>query len=150
MSSIIEKSWISFHQDWIGQVINIFSLLFVPCCSKMDVPAFAYPNLSLGRTFNIKTSTPGIDLFEKVVRQQPRNVSQYTFQYKVIKNTSDVKELLNISGDLSLKIKANILKVGGSAKYLNESKKKEGVTEVLAVMKCTTVGFFVYVCRFFV
>lgn len=116
----------------------------------MNVPAFAYPNLTLGRTFNTQTSTPGIDLFENVVTQQPRNVSQYSFQYKVIKNTSDVKDLLDISGDLSLKIKANILKVGGSAKYLNESKKKEGITEVLAVMKCITVGFCLLLQFYFI
>ena len=106
----------------------------------MNIPAFAAPTLCLGRTYDVKTSTAGRDIFPSDITPKTINVNQFTFQYKVVKNSSDVRELLGISGELSLKIKAGLVDVEGSGKYLDDSEKKEGTTEVLAVLKCVTVS----------
>ncbi|XP_015769282.1 PREDICTED: uncharacterized protein LOC107347823 [Acropora digitifera] len=48
--------------------------------------------------------------------------------------------MLNISGALSLKVKAGLVPVSGSGKYLRDNKKTEDTTEVLVVLKCLTVS----------
>ena len=60
----------------------------------------------------------------------------------VVKNSQDVNDLLDVSGELSLKIKAYLLNVEGVGQYINDTKTQEGTTTLLAVMKCTTVRYF--------
>ena len=73
---------------------------------------------------------------------QSMNVNKFSFKYQLIKSSKDINDLLDVSGELSLKIKANLLKVEGAGKYINESKLEEETTSLLAVMKCTTVRMF--------
>lgn len=54
---------------------------------------------------------------------------------------ADVNDLLDISGELSLQIKANLLKVEGAGQYIKDNKVQEGTTNLVAVMKCTTVMY---------
>ena len=70
------------------------------------------------------------------------NVNKFSFIYQLIKSSKDINDLLDVSGELSLKIKANLLRVEGAGQYINESKLEEGTTSLLAVMKCTTVRMF--------
>ena len=105
----------------------------------MRVPAFVQPDLSIGRSFDAKDSSPGIDLFAWDVSTTTEAANQFSFQYKVISKSEDARDLLDISGELSLKLKADLVKVSGSGQYLTDSKGKEGTTEILAVLKCTTV-----------
>ena len=67
-------------------------------------------------------------------------ICKYSFTYKVVMDNSDVKDLLDISEDLSLKVKAGIMSVGGAGKYLRDRRNEDGVAELLAVMKCFTVS----------
>ena len=108
---------------------------------KMNIPAYASPNLRIGRSYDAQTSTTGIDIFPGNIEIEETNVNQFNFEYRVIKNTKDTKDLLNISGELSLKVKAGLVSVSGSGKYLSDNKKTEDTTEVLAVLKCLTVCF---------
>ena len=101
----------------------------------MNVPAWAFSNLCIGRSYDANDNRAGMDIPIKT-----ENVNTFSFRYKIVKSNEDVRDLLNISGDISLKIKANIFKVEGAGKYINNSNKEEGTTEVLAVMKCTTVS----------
>ena len=105
----------------------------------MDVPAWAFPHLYIGRTYDAKNNRAGIDIFQTEIKTKSEQVNRYSFQYKSIESKEDVRDLLNISADISLKIKANILKAEGAGKYINNNKIEKGVTEILAVMKCTTV-----------
>lgn len=106
---------------------------------KMNIPAYTSPTLCIGRTFDAEKSTAAGDLFPAGVSTKTINVNKFSFKYAVVKNSKDVNDLFDVSGELSLKIKANLLKVEGAGKYINETKKKEGTTTLLAVMKCTTV-----------
>ena len=66
-------------------------------------------------------------------------MNKFSFKYKVVKSSKDVNDLLDVSSEMSLKIKANLFKVEGTGQYINENKTEEGTTSLLAVMKCTTV-----------
>ncbi|XP_074611612.1 uncharacterized protein LOC141866092 isoform X3 [Acropora palmata] len=107
----------------------------------MNIPAYASPNLRIGRSYDAQTSKAGIDIYPfGNIDIEETNVNQFNFEYRVIKNTKDTKDLLNISGELSLKVKAGLVSVSGSGKYLSDNKKTEDTTEVLAVLKCLTVS----------
>ncbi|XP_015757054.1 PREDICTED: uncharacterized protein LOC107336495 [Acropora digitifera] len=106
----------------------------------MNIPAYASPNLRIGRSYDAQTSKAGIDIYPGNIEIEETNVNQFNFEYRVIKNTKDTKDLLNISGALSLKVKAGLVSVSGSGKYLSDNKKTEDTTEVLAVLKCLTVS----------
>ncbi|XP_044164536.1 uncharacterized protein LOC114969765 [Acropora millepora] len=106
----------------------------------MNIPAYASPNLRIGRSYNAQTSKAGIDIFPGDIKIEETNVNQFNFEYRVIKNTKDTKDLLNISGELSLKVKAGLVSVSGSGKYLSDNKKTGDTTEVLVVLKCLTVS----------
>lgn len=107
----------------------------------MDVPAWAFSNLCIGRTFDSKNNRAGIDIFQPEIKTKTEHVNRFSFRYKPIESEEDVRDLLNISGYISLKIKANILKLeGATGKYINNNIKDEGVSEILAVMKFATVS----------
>ncbi|XP_074611604.1 uncharacterized protein LOC141866090 isoform X4 [Acropora palmata] len=107
---------------------------------KMNIPAYASPNLRIGRSYDAKTSKDGIDIYPGNIEIEETNVNQFNFEYRVIKSIKDTKDLLNISGALSLKVKAGLVSVSGSGKYLCDKKKTKDTTEVLAVLKCLTVS----------
>ena len=108
----------------------------------MNIPAYTAPTLCIGRTYDARNTTAGIDIFPSNITTKRINVNQFTFKYKVVRNSNDVKDLLNISGELSLKVKAGLVNVEGSGKYLSDTNTKEGTTELLAVLKCITVSSF--------
>ena len=110
----------------------------------MNIPAYTSPTLCLGRTFDKETSSACADVFPSSTDIPTKliNINKFSFKYQVVKSSKDVNDLLDVSGELSLKIKANLLKVEGAGQYINENKRKEGTTNLLAVMKCTTVTYF--------
>ena len=106
----------------------------------MNIPAYAASTLSIGRTYDAENSKARGDIFQSdQISIKPIDVHKFSFKYSLVKNSKDVNDLLDLSGELSLKIKANLLKVEGAGQYLNESKNEEGTTKLLAVMKCVTV-----------
>lgn len=107
----------------------------------MNIPAYTSPNLYLGRTFDRERlearediSWSGNDIPKKSI-----NINKFSFKYQVVKSSKDVSDLLHVSGELSLKLKANLLEVEGAGQFVKESKFQEGRTNLLVVMKCTTV-----------
>lgn len=106
----------------------------------MNIPAFASETLRIGRTYDAVNSVAGIDIFPASIPTAKTNINWFHFQYEVVKNSADVRKLLDVSGELSLKVQAGLVRVQGSGKYLAESHKEEGTAELLAVIKCTTVG----------
>lgn len=106
----------------------------------MNIPAYTSPTLCLGRTYDAETSTACSDIFPADIPKRRLNVSTFSFKYKVVKSNKEVNDLLDVSGELSLKIKAGLIEVKGSGQYVNETKMEEGTASLLAVMKCTTVS----------
>lgn len=106
----------------------------------MNIPAFASEFLHIGQTYDATNLSPGIDIYPASIPKVKDNVNGFHFEYKVVKNSSDVNKLLDISRDLSLKVKAGLLSVQGSGNYLIDSNRNKETTELLAVLKCTTVS----------
>ena len=105
----------------------------------MNIPAYTSPTLCIGRTFHAQNSEPSSDIFPTDIPTRQINVNRFSFKYTVVKDSKDVKDLLDLSGELSLKVKANIIKVEGVGDWIKDAKKEEGTTTLLAVMKCATV-----------
>ena len=117
----------------------LFTIWFVDFL--MNVPAWVFPNLCIGRSCDANdNNTAGVDLFQPDIHFKTQDLNTSSLRYKIIKSNEDVRDLLNISGEISLKIKANILKVKGPGTFLS-LKKEEGTTEILVVMKHKTVRY---------
>ena len=110
----------------------------------MDIPAYTLPALCLGRSFDLETSRACADVFPSSngLPIKSMNVNRFSFKYQLVNSSKDINDLLDVSSEFSLKIKANLLEVEGAGQYINESKLEEGTTTLLAVMKCTTVRMF--------
>lgn len=107
----------------------------------MNIPAFSSEFFRIGRTYDVANpAAAGIDIYPGNIPTVKDNRNWFQFEYKVVKNSSDVNKLLDISGELSLKVKAGLVSVHGSGKYLTDNKKQEHTTELLAVLKCFTVS----------
>ncbi|XP_067674488.1 uncharacterized protein [Haliotis asinina] len=98
----------------------------------MSETVFYQPGMSLGRTFDLRTYGNGLDIFPEHLVDSPQIIEshQNTIKYKVIKNSQDVNNILELSGEVSLKIKAGILNVQGMASYLKEDNVKDECTEI--------------------
>ena len=113
---------------------------FFQHAKNMNIPAYAASTLSIGRTYDAENSKARGDIFQSdQIPIKTIDVHKFSFKYSLVKSSKDINDLLDVSGELSLKIKANLLKVEGAGQYLNESKNEEGTTKLLAVMKCVTV-----------
>ena len=108
----------------------------------MNIPAYTSPTLILGRTFDKETLSARGDISSSDnIPTRETNVNKFSFKYQVVKSSQDVNDLLDIPSEVSLQIKANLLKVGGAGQYFKENKVQEGRTNLLAVMRCTTVMY---------
>ncbi|XP_067658936.1 uncharacterized protein [Haliotis asinina] len=99
------------------------------------------PGMTLGREYDLKTYSSGLDLFTEASLSKVETIDGHKNRahYSVIKNAQDVNNVLEVSGELSLKVKANLVKVEGAGKYLKECTADENSLEILAVAKVETV-----------
>ncbi|XP_071113223.1 uncharacterized protein [Haliotis cracherodii] len=98
----------------------------------MSETVFYQPGMSLGRTFDLRTYGNGLDIFPDDLVDNPKIIERHhnVIKYKVIKNSQDVNNILDLSGEVALKIKAGILNIGGMGSYLKEDKFKDECTEI--------------------
>ena len=124
----------------------IMLLSFIYLLEIMNIPAYTSPNLILGRTFDRNTLSARADISSSSNDELVKSIdiNKFSFKYQVVKSSQDVNDLLDISGELSLQIKANLLKVQGAGQYLKENEVQEGRTNLLAVMKCITVMYVLF------
>ena len=121
-------------------MVKLHLIIYLP--EMIYIPAHISPTLCLGRTFNNETLSACADLPSSNDKPpKSMNINKFSFKYQVVKSKKDINDLLDISGELSLRIKANLLKVEGAGQYIKENKVQEGRTNLLAVMKCTTVMY---------
>ncbi|KAL3862847.1 hypothetical protein ACJMK2_008793 [Sinanodonta woodiana] len=101
--------------------------------------------MSLGRTYDLRRQCIGSDIFPTDYTASPERYTcpSTKINYKVIKNSSDVNDILDVSGDISLKVKAGILKVQGMGSFLKDIRSEENALEIVAVAQvetaCTTL-----------
>ncbi|GBO43375.1 hypothetical protein AVEN_16576-1, partial [Araneus ventricosus] len=64
----------------------------------------------------------------------------YNSNFKTIETSSDVKEILDINGDLSLNIKAGTFTIGGFGAYVKSSVQTQNSVDILIKVRFRTVS----------
>ncbi|XP_046561313.1 uncharacterized protein LOC124270312 isoform X2 [Haliotis rubra] len=107
----------------------------------MSETVFYQPGMSLGRTFDLRTYGNGLDIFPEDLVDNPKIIESHynTVKYRVIKNSQDINNILELSGEVALKIKAGILNVEGMASYVKEDKIKDECTEIFVRVHVETL-----------
>ncbi|CAL1275482.1 unnamed protein product [Larinioides sclopetarius] len=96
----------------------------------------------LGRTYDLRTHTVGVDLFSQKDIENPRVIEEtfYNSNFKTIETSSDVKEVLDINGDLSLNIKAGTFTIGGFGAYVKSSAQTQNSVDILIKVRFRTIS----------
>jgi hypothetical protein len=99
-------------------------------------------NMLLGRTFDLSKSEIGNDIISEAERQNAQRIrsDSSSIDYKVIKSSEDVRDLLDVSGQLSVKVMAGLVDVEGKGSYLKSSIDSENSVEVMVQVTFKTVG----------
>ncbi|CAL1275489.1 unnamed protein product [Larinioides sclopetarius] len=87
----------------------------------------------LGRTYDIKTDSPGVDIFPQSAIDNATVINRhYTdSQYRMVSDTQEARDFLGVTGDLSLKIKTGNVQIEGLGNYLRETYSRSKVVEIL-------------------
>lgn len=97
----------------------------------------------LGRTFDVRNDRVGVDLFPNDVIKNYERIDrpQFTSSFKMVDNSKDAKDFLDVSGDLSLKIKTGKLEVKGTGNYLKDTTSAGRNVEILTKLDYRTSIF---------
>lgn len=95
----------------------------------------------LGRTYDIGKDLTGADIFAQDDIAKARIIENYhtDSRYTLVDRSTDVKNFLDISGSLSLKIKALGLQIGGGGSYLKDTAQRTKYTEILVRVHYETI-----------
>lgn len=95
----------------------------------------------LGRTFDYSMSKVGNNIFPASVRNNPeiRDHHKFYIKYRMIRDAKDVRDILDVSGQLSLQVMAGLVDIKGKGSYVRESSKSGNFVEVLARIYYETV-----------
>ncbi|KAG8187020.1 hypothetical protein JTE90_019230 [Oedothorax gibbosus] len=87
----------------------------------------------LGRTYDIPTDSPGVDIFpEDAIRNATVIRRSFTdSRYRMVSDSQEARDFLGVSGDLSLKIKSGRVNIEGLGDYLRDSRSRADVVEIL-------------------
>ncbi|GBN47844.1 hypothetical protein AVEN_36698-1 [Araneus ventricosus] len=95
----------------------------------------------LGRTFDARYDRVGIDIFPQSeldkarVIPEPESISRY----ETTDSAEEVRNLLEVSADLALKVKAGKVDFKGTGSYLKDTSKLGRIVEILTRFKFKTV-----------
>jgi nicotinic acid phosphoribosyltransferase len=100
-------------------------------------------NMLLGRTFDFSKSEVGNDIISEAERKKAFKVrnDRSDIKYKMIRSSQDVRDVLDISGQLSVKVMAGTVNVEGKGSYLKSSVDSESSLEVMVQVYYKTVCF---------
>ncbi|KAG8193102.1 hypothetical protein JTE90_013862 [Oedothorax gibbosus] len=96
----------------------------------------------LGRTFDARHDRVGIDIFpqSELDRQRILEEPETVSRYETTDSAEEVRNLLEVSADLALKVKAGKLEFKGTGDYLRDTSYLGRVMEILTRIKFTTVS----------
>ncbi|XP_022246982.1 uncharacterized protein LOC106463692 [Limulus polyphemus] len=91
----------------------------------------------LGRSYDMKTDQVGVDIFP-MADLDPKNgklekIDRYftDAQYKLVEDSREARDFLDVSGELSLKIKSGKVNIAGMGSYLKETASRSNTVEIL-------------------
>lgn len=96
----------------------------------------------LGRTFDFSKSVVGNDIYPAKVRNNPVVTNHYETKvnYEVVRSAKERRDVLDISGHLSVQVMAGIVDFKGSGEYLKDAFDAGKNVEVVAKISFLTVG----------
>nr|QNH72544.1 toxin candidate TRINITY_DN37459_c0_g2_i7 [Pachycerianthus maua] len=108
-----------------------------PTVYSHDVP-YLYPMI-LGRSFDITRYSSGVEVFPENSQSIVISQQMSDSEIRIVRSSNDAKNVLSVSGSLSLQIKTGLLSVKGSGSYLKDTSSREKMVEVLVRVKYKTV-----------
>ncbi|XP_048239523.1 uncharacterized protein LOC124133516 isoform X3 [Haliotis rufescens] len=89
--------------------------------------------MPLGRTFDLRTMSPGLDIFTGKTLKTTKTMERHqnTIRYSVIKKSQDIRNVVDVSSDVSLRVKAGLMKLEGIGPYLTEDRSQENTLEIV-------------------
>ncbi|KFM78321.1 hypothetical protein X975_22811, partial [Stegodyphus mimosarum] len=87
----------------------------------------------LGRTYDMKTDSPGVDIFPQAEIDNATIIRrQFTdSQYRMVSDNQEARDFLGVSGELSLKIKTGKIQIEGLGNYMRETYSRSQSVEIL-------------------
>ncbi|KFM78326.1 Stonustoxin subunit alpha, partial [Stegodyphus mimosarum] len=97
--------------------------------------------MMLGQTYDLGKEKPGLQIYLESVEENSVKIEHHftDSQYRTVENAGEIKDFLDISGKLSLKIKSGVVDIGGEGSYLKDSSSKSNGIEILVKVHFETV-----------
>jgi hypothetical protein len=98
--------------------------------------------MAVGMTFDYSNFAVGKQIFkDNSLQAHTKTVKHYltTSKFKMLRTRQDMRDVLDISGKLSLQIMAGAVDISGEGKYLKETAISTNFVEVLAKITFETV-----------
>ncbi|XP_055924612.1 uncharacterized protein LOC129956705 [Argiope bruennichi] len=97
--------------------------------------------MMLGQTYNLGKDKPGLQIFPTNVNESATVIEQYftDTQYRLVDDISQVKDFLDVSGKLSLKIKSGLVDVNGEGSYAKKISSYDNTLQILIKVHFETV-----------
>ncbi|GFT95197.1 MACPF domain-containing protein [Nephila pilipes] len=95
----------------------------------------------LGQTYDLGKNRPGVQIFPANVSASATVLEQYftDSQYRLVESNSQVKEFLDVSGALSLKIKSGMIDVSGEGSYTKDISSYDNSLQILIKVHFETI-----------
>lgn len=107
------------------------------------IPILTTVTLYLGATFNLlKYEKSAIDVFNLSSLKDKVLTIDRSFtrsQYRLIETSSEARDFLDVTGDLSLRVKSGSVEFSGAGSYLKDSESGENFVEMLVKVEHETV-----------
>ncbi|GBO24537.1 hypothetical protein AVEN_42271-1, partial [Araneus ventricosus] len=99
--------------------------------------------MMLGQTYDLGKDRPGLQIYPTNVNETATVIEQYfaDTQYRLVEDTSQVKDFLDVSGKLSLKIKSGLIDVSGEGSYAKKISSSDNTVQILIKVHFETVTY---------
>ena len=97
----------------------------------------------LGRTFDYSKSEVGNDIISEEERKKAQTIlsDRADIKYKMVKSSEDIRDVLDVSGQLSVKVMAGTVDIEGKGSYLKSSVDSKNSVQVMVQVYYKTVRF---------
>jgi hypothetical protein len=115
--------------------------------ASMSVPFIS--GMRLGDSFKYSSFEVGNNLIQSDIRNKAVEIrsDRSYMKFKLIKSQKDVNDVLDVSGELSVKVMAGVVDVQGKGSYLKSSAKSDNSVQLLVQIYYRTVSF-IFSCAF--
>nr|QNH72538.1 toxin candidate TRINITY_DN18779_c0_g1_i1 [Ceriantheomorphe brasiliensis] len=120
----------------------ILQLVLLGVVEVFSFEVMYVPPMTLGRSFDVSQFNIGTDVFPFESLRQRSEIPMRSTKVvsRIIKSAKDIEDVLDVSGQLSLKLKMGMLSIKGSGKYVKSTSSNENTVEMLIKITFRTVA----------